>query len=75
MSRKEFIFSRHYREDKDIDVSLTKDCVHTGKKELVEEQRKFKARKKYRKRELIVVYKDFEEYFFVITAFWNRMER
>ncbi|MFH0973881.1 MAG: hypothetical protein V1817_03795 [Candidatus Micrarchaeota archaeon] len=71
MAWKEFVFSKHYREDKDIDVSLAVDCVHSGKKELEEKPNKFKARKNYRKGELIVVYKDCGEYFFVITAFWN----
>ncbi len=71
MARKEFIFSKHYREDKDIDVSLAVDCIHTGKKEPEEEPNKFKARKNYRKGELIVVFKDCGEYFFVVTAFWN----
>ena len=68
---KEFVFSKHYKEDEDIDTGLAKDCVQTGQKELEEEPNKFKARKNFRKGELIVVYKDLGEYFFVITAFWN----
>ena len=69
---KESLFSKHYREDKEIDVELAIDCIHTGKKTLDEEPNKFKALKKYRRGELIVVYKEFDEYFFVITAFWNK---
>lgn len=69
--KKEFIFSKHYREDKDIDVSLAIDCVHTGKKVLDEAPNKFKSAKKYKKGELIVVYREYEDYFFVVTAFWN----
>ena len=68
---REFIFSKHYQNDKDIDVELTKDCVNTGKKEAEKERAKFKSRKKYRKGELIVVYRDYDSYVFVITAFWN----
>lgn len=68
---REFIFSKHYREDKDIDTELAKDCVNTGKKEKQREHLKFKSRKKYKKGELIVVYRDYGEYVFVITAFWN----
>ncbi|MBI5035948.1 hypothetical protein HZC09_01265 [Candidatus Micrarchaeota archaeon] len=68
---KEFLFSKHYEEDKDIDVDLAIDCVHTGKKSLDEEPNKFKSKKKYRKGELIIVYREYEDYFFVITAFWN----
>jgi len=68
---KEFIFSKHYKEDKEIDKDLAKDCVHTGNKEAEGEVNKFKSRKKYRNGELIVVYRDCGDYFFVITAFWN----
>ena len=69
--RKGFIFSKHYREDKDIEKDLAKGCIHTGKKELDEAPNKYKSRKKYRKGELIVVYREYDDYFFVITAFWN----
>lgn len=68
---REFIFSKHYQEDKDIDVDLAKDCVNTGRREREKEESKFKSSKKYRRGELIVVYRDYEEYIFVITAFWN----
>jgi len=68
---KEFLFSKHYREEKDIDVELAIDCIHTGKRALDEEPNKFKARKKYRRGELVVVYREYDEYYFVITAFWN----
>ena len=71
MGKREFVFSKHYREDKDIDTSLAIDCVNTGKKQREREAKKFKSRKKYRKGELVVVYRDFEDYVFVITAFWN----
>lgn len=69
--KKDFLFSKHYREDKEIETELAIDCVHTGKKELDEEPDKFKSRKKYDGRELIVVYREYEDYYFVITAFWN----
>lgn len=69
---KDFIFSRHYCEDKDIDTGLAVDCIHTGRKKLEQEPNKFKARKKYRTGELITIYKEFDEYFLVITAFWNK---
>jgi len=68
---KEFLFSKHYREDKEIDVELAVDCIHTGKKELNKEPNKFKSIKKYRRGELIVIYREYEDYYFVITAFWN----
>ncbi len=67
----DFIFSKHYREDKDIDVELTVDCIHTGKRSLEEEPNKFKSVKKFRRGELIAVFREYEDYFFVITAFWN----
>ncbi|MBI5636040.1 hypothetical protein HY993_03715 [Candidatus Micrarchaeota archaeon] len=72
---REFVFSKHYREDKDIDVELAVDCVNTGKKQFDEEPDKFKAVKKYRRGELITVYRDYGEYVFVITAFWNNRGR
>ncbi|MFH1247118.1 MAG: DUF4258 domain-containing protein [Candidatus Micrarchaeota archaeon] len=68
---KEFVFSKHYKEDKKIDKELAKDCIQTGKKQLDEEPNKFKSVKKYRKGELIVIYREYVDYFFVITAFWN----
>ncbi|NYZ78162.1 hypothetical protein H0N96_02050 [Candidatus Micrarchaeota archaeon] len=68
---KEFLFSKHYREDKEIDVELAVDCIHTGKKELNEEPNKFKSMKDYRRGKLIVIYREYEEYYFVVTAFWN----
>jgi len=71
MPAREFIFSKHYKEDKDIDVELAMDCVHTGKKTLDQEPNKFKSEKKYRAGELAVIYREYEEYFFVITAYWN----
>ncbi|MDO8339608.1 MAG: hypothetical protein Q7T16_03035 [Candidatus Burarchaeum sp.] len=70
--KKEFLFSRHYREDRDIDVELATDCVHTGKKEKERGENKLRARKKFKRGELIVVYRDYGEYYFVITAFWNK---
>ena len=69
---KELLFSRHYREDKDIDVELAVDCIHTGRRSSGGEPNKFKATKKYRHGELIVVFREYEEYRFVITAFWNK---
>ncbi|PIO06518.1 hypothetical protein COT29_00605 [Candidatus Micrarchaeota archaeon CG08_land_8_20_14_0_20_59_11] len=69
---KPFIFSKHYREDKDIDVDMARDCVNTGRKRLDGEPDKFKAIKKYRKGELVVVFRDDGECIFVITAFWNK---
>lgn len=50
-------------------------CIHTGKKELEQELNKFKSTKEYRRGKLIVVYREYEEYFFVITAFWNERDR
>jgi len=69
---REFSFSRHFCDDKDIETGLAKDCVHTGRKEKQTEPTKFISRKMYRKGELIVVYKDLEDRIFVITAFWNQ---
>ncbi len=68
---KEFVFSKHYKEDKKIDKGLAKDCIQTGKKFLDGESNKFKSMKKYRKGDLIVIYREYVDYFFVITAFWN----
>ncbi len=68
---KDFLFSKHYKEDKDIAVELAIDCIHTGKKIQDGEPNKFKSAKKYRKGELITIYREYDEYYFVITAFWN----
>lgn len=68
---KDFLFSKHYKKDKKIDEDLAINCVQTGQKEREPEPNKFTARQKYRKGELIVVYRDYGDYFFVITAFWN----
>ena len=72
---KEFIFSIHYKKDKKIEESLTMDCVHTGRKTLEQEPNKFKAVKRYEKGELITIYREYGDYFFVITAFWNNWGR
>ena len=72
---RDFNFSKHYREDKDIDVDLSIDCVNTGRKTPDGEPNKFKSSKRYRRGELIVVYKDFGDYVFVITAYWNNRGR
>lgn len=69
--KRDFLFSKHYREDKEIDSELAIDCIHTGTRELDDAPDKFKSRKKYKRGELIVVYREYEEYYFVITAFWN----
>ena len=68
---RDFVFSKHYREDKDVDVDLAADCVNTGGKKPDGEPNKFKSTKKYRRGELTVVHKDFGDYVFVITAYWN----
>jgi len=60
-----FFFSKHYSEDKEIDTTLAIDCIETGKKHLDEKPNKF------RKGELIVVWKNRNEKCFVITAYWN----
>ena len=71
MPTREFIFSKHYKEDKDIDVELATDCIHTGKKALEQEPNKFKSTKKYRAGELVTIYREYDGYYFVITAYWN----
>lgn len=72
MVPREFSFSLHFYEDKVIETDLVKDCIHTGLKEKEREQGKFIASKKYKKGELIVVFKETEERTFVITAYWNQ---
>ena len=67
--KRSFYFSCHYRQDKDIDVSLAIDCVCTGRKELNQEPNKYKSRKKYAKGELIVIWKDNRAEVFVIAVF------
>lgn len=69
---KEFVYSRHYTEDKEAEADFVIDCVHTGKKKLDAEPNKFKSVKSYCRGDLVVVYKEYDEYFFIITAFWNR---
>ena len=71
MAGKPFIFSKHYRDVKDIEVDLAKDCVFHGRRAPESEVGKFKNSKKYRKGELVVVYREFDDYYFVITAYWN----
>lgn len=71
MAKKEFIFSKHYKEDKNIDVELAADCVSTGKKELDAEPNKFRAVKKYRRGELKVIFRDCGDYFFVVSTSWQ----
>ncbi|MFH1752327.1 MAG: DUF4258 domain-containing protein [archaeon] len=70
--RKQFFFSKHYRKDKEIDTDLTISCIETGKRVLNEKPNKYKSRKKYRKGELIVVWKNRGEKCFVVTAYWNK---
>ena len=69
--KRDFYFSQHYRRDKNIDMSLTIDCICSGKKELDEKSSKYKSRKMYKKGELIVIWKAQGSDVFVITAFWN----
>ncbi len=66
-----FFFSKHYHEGKDIDTAMAIDCILTGRRKPDREPNKFKSRKKYRKGELIAVWKDSGEKCFVITAYWN----
>lgn len=75
MLKKDFAFSKHYREDEDVCVELAMDCVNTGKKSPEQPPDKFKARRQYRLGELTVIYRDYGEYFFVITAFWNERRK
>lgn len=72
MVPREFSFSKHFDQDKDVEADLVKDCIHTGRKENKREPQKFTARKKYKKGELIVVFKELEDRTFIITAFWNK---
>lgn len=69
---RDFSFSKHFEQDKDADERLVEDCIHTGSKEKEREPGKFIARKKYKKGELIVVFKESEDRTFVITAYWNQ---
>ena len=66
-----FFFSKHYSRDKSIEASLAIDCINTGKQAPDEGANKFKNSKKYRKGELIVVWKKSRETCFVITAYWK----
>ena len=70
--KRRFFFSKHYREEKDIEVSLAIDCINTGRKVLDKAPNKFKSIKKYRKGELVVVWKNRGEHCFVITAYWKK---
>lgn len=70
--KRQFFLSKHYKEDKRIDVSLAIDCINTGRKELDEPPNKFKSTKKYRKGELVVIWKDRGENCFIITAYWKK---
>lgn len=66
-----FFFSKHYTRDKNIDTGLAIDCINTGRKKLVGKPNKFRGAKKYKKGELIVIWKGRGEKCFVITAYWN----
>lgn len=70
--KREFFFSKHYRQDKEIDAELAIDCIHTGTKALDGEPNKFKSTKQLRRGRLVVVYRELENCVFIITAFWNR---
>ena len=71
MPKKPVAFSKHFWRDKDIDPLLVEDCIFTGKKFSEDEPRKWKATKKFRKGELVVVYREYETHYYVITAYWN----
>ncbi len=49
-------------------------CLFTGDKERNNEPNKFKAQKRFRRGELVVVHKDAGEKFFVITACWKKRD-
>jgi len=66
-----FNFSLHYRLDKDIDASLAIDCILAGKRQVDKAPHKYKSSKKFRKGELVVVWKRRGEECFVITAYWK----
>ena len=68
-----YYFSKHYKRDKNIDFSLAIDCINTGKRiKNNKNHNKFKSIKKYKKGELIVIWKKQGFDIFVITAYWNK---
>lgn len=69
---KDFKFSKHFYDYKNIEPDLVVNCIQTGSKELDEKPNKFKSMKKYQKGELFVIYNEHEDYIFVITAYWNK---
>jgi hypothetical protein len=66
--KQQFYFSKHYRKDKSIHVSLAIDCIQTGKRKSNKVPNKFKSWKKYNKGELFVIWIQQDENIFVITA-------
>ncbi|HLC47634.1 MAG TPA: hypothetical protein VJI13_01045 [Candidatus Norongarragalinales archaeon] len=73
MVKKGHYFSDHYHKEREQNVGkeLVIDCIHHGRKELESYPNKFKNRKLFNKGELIVIYLEFDDYFYIITAFWN----
>ncbi|MEK6954913.1 MAG: hypothetical protein AABX01_07920 [Candidatus Micrarchaeota archaeon] len=71
MAKKEYYFSDHYHQERERNVNqgLVINCVHQGKRELEEAPNKFKSRKFFERGELIVIFMEFEDYFYIITAF------
>ncbi|MFH1751050.1 MAG: hypothetical protein ABH863_05200 [Candidatus Micrarchaeota archaeon] len=73
MAKKEYYFSDHYHKEREPYVSkgLVLDCIHHGQRKLEEYPNKFMSRKAFNRGELMVVFMEFDEYFYIITAFWN----
>lgn len=57
--------------DKRIPKDLAKDCIYTGKVEKKNFGKRLSS-KKYRRGELVVVWKQEEEVYFVITGYWRK---
>ena len=72
MPKKPFLFSKHFRRDKNIEASLAEDCIFTGKKFPETEPRKWKAVKPYKKGVLVVVFREYKNHYYVITSYWKK---
>jgi hypothetical protein len=75
MAKKEYRFSKHFLLEKGISVDLAIDCIHTGKKISQNEANKFKSVKEYSRGKLAIVFRESEEYFFIITGYWYERQK
>ena len=71
MNRKKYVFSLHFMEKKEVGEELAIDCLHHGRRKVIGKN-KVRSLKSYIAGELVVIWRELDGKYFIITAFWNQ---